>query len=380
MRILYISNSSSISGAPAAMLNLVAGLKDRHEIAVVLPDSKGPLYEAISALGIRCFTEMPYSLTIWPRVISPVKYFRRICSLTSGLTKVQAYVAGVIDTFRPDIVHTNVGPLDLALDHCRLRSIPHVWHLREFQNGMTFWPSDAAFRSRILSDGNWNIAITSCVYDYWGLREKDTIIYDGVPLPSREVEMETQGGPDFLFVGRVERNKGLMELLKAFATYRRKGGKASLDVVGRVSSLYGLLCRMYVNVRGLRGSVRFHGQKNDVPGMMRNAKALIVCSQTEGFGLVAVEAMLEGCLVIGNDTTGMKEQFDIGERFSGGQIGIRYRGSRELAAALKDVDDGKIGDIRMKHRAAGTVRTCYDMSESVSQVEKFYNRILQECR
>ena len=121
MRILYISNSSSISGAPAALLNLVAGLKDRHEIAVVLPDSKGPLYEAISALGIRCFTEMPYSLTIWPRVISPVKYFRRICSLTSGLAKVQAYVADVIDAFSPDIVHTNVGPLDLALDHCRLR-------------------------------------------------------------------------------------------------------------------------------------------------------------------------------------------------------------------------------------------------------------------
>lgn len=378
MRILYISNSTAVSGAPAALLNIVSGLCGRHQIAVVLPDNKGPLYKALSDLGVKCYCDMPYSLTIWPRVLNPVKLIKRFYALTVGLDKARTYVGQVMDEFCPDIVHTNVGPLDIALTQCRMRGIPHVWHLREFQAGMRFWPSRSTFLGRIHSCANRNIAITDCVFDFWTLRNCDKVIYDGVNLKKPISLDQNFKREDFLFVGRIERNKGLLGLLKAYYIYRKEGGQQRLKVVGRPSMLYALQCRLYVLFRGLTRYVEFLGQRNDVNELMSRSLALVVPSLTEGFGLASVEAMNSDCLVIGNDVTGMKEQFDIGLDYTGGEIGVRYSGIEALAIALNDVSDNPDAFKPMRERAALTVLHKYSMDERLSDLEDYYHEIMEE--
>lgn len=380
MRILYISNSTAVSGAPSALLNMVRELSGRHRIAVVLPEPAGPLHDALVAMGVKCYCDVPYRLTIWPRVINPMKFVRRISFLRAGLDRARTYVGKVIDEFKPDIVHTNVGPLDLAYRQCRLRRIPHVWHLREFQQGMCFWPTRDRFIRRIHSYGNRNIAITRCVADYWKLRDCDTIIYDGVKVDEDAHVEKSRNLSGFLFVGRVEKNKGLLELLKAYHLYRSNGGSEKLDVVGRLSLFYGLRCKAYIWRKSLGKSVNFMGYRSDVPELMRKAVALVVPSLTEGFGLAAAEAMKEGCLVIGNDTTGMKEQFDNGVRYTGEEIGFRYRGVRELAMLLEkvSVDPSRYDDVR--ERALKTVAGLYDMSQKAAELEDYYEKILEDYR
>ena len=34
----------------------------------------------------------------------------------------------IIRDYQPDIVHTNVGPVNVAVDTCLRMQIPHVWH------------------------------------------------------------------------------------------------------------------------------------------------------------------------------------------------------------------------------------------------------------
>ena len=229
MRILYISNTSSISGAPAALVNIVKLLSGRHEIAVLLPDKDGPLYSTLTAMGVKCYSGPHYGLTIWPRVLNPVKFIKRIYGLTFGLSKVRNFVAEVIGEFRPDIVHTNAGPVDVALDVCVSSEIPHIWHLREFQSGMRFWPSPKTFRKKIMYPGNRNIAITSCVAEYWNLRDVDAVIYDGIVSES---QLRSDADRDYLLsVGRVEKNKGTLELLRGYRLYRKKGGASILKIV-----------------------------------------------------------------------------------------------------------------------------------------------------
>ena len=375
MRILYISNSTKISGAPAVLLNLIQAMNDRHEIAVILPDTDGPLYYKLREIGVKCYADMPYALTVWPRVVNPLKMFRRLRSLISGLPSVRRYIGKVIDDFKPDIVHLNVGPLDLSLDECIARGIPHIWHQREFQSGMTFWPSERKFRRKILKEGNWNISITRCVADYWNLRDCDGVIYDGVQM-AQDVNPGYIGDRYFLFVGRVERNKGLMELLRAFRRYRRSGGDAVLKVAGRSSAMYGLLCRSYIRLHSLNPYVEFLGPCDDVLQLMRGALALVVASRTEGFGLTAVEAMSQGCVVVGNDTTGMKEQFDRGKEITGDEIGFRYRGVSELTRALELVSSENMDFSAIRERARQVVFNEYPVSKMVGNVEEFYLKIL----
>ena len=375
MRILYISNSTKISGAPAVLLNLIQAMHDRHEIAVILPDTDGPLYHKLRETGVKCYADIPYGLTIWPRVLNPFKLFRRLGNLVFGLPSVRRYVGGVIDDFKPDIVHLNVGPLDISVDECVSRGIPHIWHLREFQSGMMFWPSEKKFRRKILREGNWNVAITRCVADYWNLRDCDEVIYDGVQM-NQDENPGCTGGRYFLFVGRVERNKGLLELLKAFRLYRKSGGTAALKVAGRSSALYGLLCRAYIRHFSLTPYVEFLGPRDDVPQLMSGALALVVASRTEGFGLTAVEAMSQGCVVIGHDTTGMKEQFDNGKALTGDEIGLRYRNISELVHSLELVSAENADFAAMCERARQVVLNEYPVRRMVGNVEDFYLRIL----
>lgn len=375
MRIIYISNSTKVSGAPAVLLNLIQDLCDRHEIAVILPDTDGPLYHRLREMGVKCYADVPYGLTVWPRVINPLKLLRRLRTLIFGLPSVRRYVGEVIDDFKPDIVHLNVGPLDISLDECVSRGIPHIWHLREFQSGMTFWPSKKEFRRKILVSGNWNIAITRCVADYWNLRECDQVIYDGVRMDYDQMPRSTDDRY-FLFVGRVERNKGLLELLKAFRRYRKSGGDAVLKVAGPSSAMYGLLCKAYIRIYAMKPYVEFLGSRDDVPELMSGTLALVVASRTEGFGLAAVEAMSQGCVVIGNDTTGMKEQFDIGKDFTGDEIGLRYSGISQLTQALHLVASENVDFLAMRERARLTVLNKYQVAKMVGSIEDFYLKVL----
>ncbi len=375
MRILYISNSSSVGGAPAALYNIVEDLCKRHEVAVVLPDSKGPLNARLEALGVKCYNSVPYSLTIWPRVINPVKYASRLKALVFDLPKVRAYVAEVIDEFRPDLVHTNVGPLDLASAECKKRGIPHLWHLREYQAGMRFFPSEGEFRRRVVESEV--VAVTRCVADYWKVGAP--VVYDGVFKDGSvsEPDFSSEREKYFLFVGRVEKNKGLMDLLRAFKAVSDDLPEYRLKVVGAPSLLYSLLCRTYADVNGLR--VDFLGTRNDVPELMAKASAYVMSSETEGFGFTTVEAMLAGCAVIGRRTTGTAEIMASGEAAMGQRVALSYETEAELADGLRLAAEACEGDdelLSMRRRAYEFAVSSYGTRRNVEQIEKIYEGLV----
>lgn len=387
MRILYISNSTSSAGAPAAIFNIVKEISPFHQVAVVLPDATGPLFKNLTTLGIKCYTSVPYRLTIWPGKVNPVKFLRRLSLLKSSAAK--DYVASVIEEFKPDIVHTNVGPLDLALDICKQKNLPHVWHLREYQQDMEFYPSEKDFRRKILSEGNTCIAITKGIFSHWGLDSRHSIIYDGVidslaeacPMESRQRY--------FLYVGRIEKNKGLSDVLKAFKQSGLSESGYRLKVAGASSRAYALKCRLLTRIYGLGSFVDFLGVRKDVPELMRSASAFVMSSYSEGFGFTTVEAMAHGCPVIGRNTTGTKEQFDIGLSDTGREIGIRFNDTAELAAAMRktaaayeDKADGfSVVALRaMTAAAKNVVGARYLRKRCAEEIVGLYEKLINENR
>lgn len=373
MRLLYISASSTTGGAQQALYNLVLEMISRgHEVGVMLPDKDGTYFKRLEEAGCRMFAEQPYVMSLYPTSRLPWKRKERFAALKRNQGEVREYVGSVLDRFKPQIVHTNVGPLDLAQEECRKRGIPHVWHIREYQRGMTFYPSEDTFRSLLDTDGNRCIAISKGVFEYWRLdRDRDRIIYDGV-IPAGDSVAGSGDGGFFLFAGRVEKTKEVLPMLRAFRLYRKAGGRLNLVIAGKDSGLYALKCKAYSFIFMPKGSVCFTGNREGIDDLVLKAAALIAPCRFEGFGFTVVEAMYRKCPVIGFDGCGIKEQFDNGLERTGQEIGLRFRSIRELADRMT----GPAPDEEMKERALRTVTELYTVNRHADQVEAFYKDML----
>lgn len=93
-------------------------------------------------------------------------------------------------------------------------------------------------------------------------------------------------------VGRLEPQKNFSFLLDAFARVLRTEPAAVLLIIGDGTQRTRLEAQ--ADRLGVRGNVRFLGRREDVRTVLAASDLLLLTSEHEGFGLVVVEAAMEG--------------------------------------------------------------------------------------
>lgn len=288
--------------------------------------------------------------------------------------------------YHPDIIHSNGALVDVGFRAAKSIGIPHVYHLREYHDlyfGMNIMPSMNGFKNQNLIYSN-SICITSAVKDHYANEKncnKLRVIYDGVHL-KKSIAFSTEKWKYFLFVGRIEEGKGIMDILVAFSKFVEKRKDYKLLVAGTpLSATYFNEIKAYIDANGLTDYIELLGIRNDVDSLMQKASAVIMASRFEGFGLVTAEAMFNGCLVIGHDTGGTKEQFDNGLKHSGAEIGLRYDSVEELGQKLIDVaDSGMEKYFPMIERGQQVASSLYAIETCVDKVYDYYKEILANSK
>ena len=133
----------------------------------------------------------------------------------------------------------------------------------------------------------------------------------------------------------------------------------------------------YIKDNHLTEHVELLGNRDDIAALMREARALIVSSLFEGFGFCMPEAMQQGCLVIGRNTSGTKEQMDNALEMTGKEIALRYETAEELAKLLSEVASNPPEFYRpYLERAFKTVNKLYTVENNTRQIYQFYKDIL----
>lgn len=133
-----------------------------------------------------------------------------------------------------------------------------------------------------------------------------------------------------LFVGRLNDQKGLHDLLTALAW---TDASVSLDVVGAGENEAAL--RAQAKELGVAGRVHWLGMvdRSALPALYRRAQAVVIPSRQEGLGLVAVEAQLCRTPVIAYRSGGLP---DVVNPDAGGTL-IPAGDTRGLADAIMHV-------------------------------------------
>jgi glycosyltransferase involved in cell wall biosynthesis len=138
-------------------------------------------------------------------------------------------------------------------------------------------------------------------------------IYLPVPTPSADYSRSPSANPVFLYCGRLDVEKGVEQLLRAFALISQQSGDARLRIAGQGAERSRL--ESLARDLGIESKVTFLGWQDprQIERELSSAWALVAPSLwAEPLGLVALEAIVHGVPVIASSVGGFAETVEEG--------------------------------------------------------------------
>lgn len=134
-----------------------------------------------------------------------------------------------------------------------------------------------------------------------------TIHYIPLPFERNFKPSDKYQEGNYLYVGTVDRRKGLLYLIEAMSKLPFKD-KVSLNVVGKITEpKYFELVKRKIDELGLTNQVHFLGRVSDeqLTECYENAEIFTFPSLLEGYGIVLIEALSKGIPVVCFNNTAM---------------------------------------------------------------------------
>ena len=389
MNILYILNSTDpFAGSTKSFLALIKGVISAGVNAiVVVPDTNG-IYSTLQDMSVETIVQKEKGCT-WTgarNLKQILLYIPRQLGRMAINYHAQRCLARKLRSTPIDIVHSNVSVASLGRYIARKRNLPHIYHIREYgakDFNIKYFPTKASFHRYLKSEKVYTICITKDIQKYHDLLgvSSSRVIYNGIMDLTSTIEQTSWNRNYFLYAGRVEPTKGLLNLLHAYKAYTEKTIEKEtilpLMVAGEVVfESYMQTIQDYIAKSHLGKYIQFLGKVTNMTELYQHAKAIIISSEFEAFGRCMPEAMLNGCITIAHNTGGSKEQYDNGLALIGSEIGFRYDTQEQLIASLINVHNmnEKELDIISKN-AFQCVSQLYTNEKYIHSVLEFYHDI-----
>jgi glycosyltransferase involved in cell wall biosynthesis len=344
LKVLFLTHSFPrfVGDVPGSfLLRLAVALNERGtEVRVIAPAARDLApREDIDGIHVERFRYAPRSMETLAYTGNMAQdvagSFTAKIALTSFLGSELIHSAWERRSFKPDVIHAHwwfpSGLVGMTLASMSARPLVTTLHGTDLRLAKQVKASRSVFKT-VLAKSSAVTAVSS-----WLASEIKSIAgeveIDVAPMPVATEKFEPRGehhANRFLFAGRLNRQKGLDHLLRAFASMQ---GVAMLDVIGEGAN--GAELKLLASQLGVSDRVVWHGQLKQ-PELVRHyqsATAVVVPSIDEGLGLVAAEALLCETPVIAFRSGGLT---DVIEHEKTGLL-VTPGHTAELAAALDRV-------------------------------------------
>ncbi len=328
-----------INGVAQFTRNLAAGLHQRgHDVVVLAPSLTGDYeIERDKEYGFRVVRLSSHKIYFYPDQINDIpeaKQFLGVkmpqllyrnglhASLNSGNE-----IKHFLDGFEPDIIHDQTpGPLALSIfryakkrgiplvstDHAYPDNLTQQLHLPRFAKKPINVVMNKYFVSFLKRSEYGTMPTEQAVSDLLPRRKKFKVpveaLSNGIDLsrftpgkaPAEIYEKYNipKTKPIVLYVGRVDPEKSLEVLIKAFNLVLIKNPEAHLVIVGDGASRNDL--EKLAEKLGIEKHTHFLGRVvgDDLPMLYRTGKVFAITSKTETQSIVVMEAMASGLPVV----------------------------------------------------------------------------------
>ena len=224
--------------------------------------------------------------------------------------------------------------------------------------------------------------ITSCseslkewTVKYFGVKENIiNVIYNPIRVDDwtgERIESKTDC-INILFVGTVAEEKGVGNLVEACKLLINKGYKVELTIAGKLGAYGNKLkeknkCNLWCNFLG-------NVKRSDLKTLYLKNEIACFPSWWEAFGIICIEAMAAGCLVIGSNSGGMLEI-----------LKDKYNGFLLFPKNVKLLSD-KIEEIfhlgndekrKIQNNAISSALSDYDIKSIISTTTSYYKSVIK---
>jgi glycosyltransferase involved in cell wall biosynthesis len=379
VNILFVNHEDKMNGASRCLIEIIDELNAQGNTIFVLTSyTSGEFYDELIKRNVHIIS---YKFNRWiiEKKGGCVKWFmqrqKNKILLFSDLLRFKSLYK-VIRTYDIDIIHTNTSVVCIGAWLASKLKVKHVWHLREFgKEDFNMLPTlgDSYTWKYVHNHCDMCIAISKAIQKkYCALigDDKVTRIYDGVIIPENEKKREYDPtNVNLMIAGRVSRTKGQHEAIAALIELATMGyDKYKLFILGdgdtkHLKDINGFDC--------VKDRVFFCGYNDNLNAFREKIDVELVCSKSEGFGRITIEAMLMGNPVIGSSTGATVELIQDGLN------GFLYNSGdvKDLASKILDITNPNTYE-KLSKCAKQYSTSSFSIDINVSQISELYESIL----
>ena len=381
MEVLAITYCRAMFGANRAMVAMIKDMRDRYSVrfTVLMPSvDDGELEEVLISENI-------------PYIIAPMKMWvmpalaklKRLRSLSAEI-KSNVLYKGILKQIRDrkiDLIYTNNSTVQYGALLSEKLHIPHVWHVREFgrRDYDIVFSYPKKKRVGYFRKAAKVIAISDAIKDYADTdlcpRVEIKRIYDGISLYKHlKTDFNKDKPLKVVCSGALQPGKNQIELLMAVSGLINNGeSEFEIYLIGDGNE-YKETLKSYVKEHEIEKYIHFMGYREDVRNLLDDMDLGVICSKSEGFGLVTCEYMESSMPVIGAATGGTIEIIDDNE------TGFLYPVGdiNALAEKIKYFINNRDALESMGRKAYEKVYRDFSLERNTDEMYKVFNESLRE--
>lgn len=375
--VLYICTDNEIfAGSSKSLLNMIENLRE-YVTPIVLFSQGGLALKAFQDDNIETW-EQPFTY-VWQRgeqrVSHLLRHPQRHILYQWHIIDQQCiqYVTKMLAGRQLALVHSNTSVATIGATISKKFNVPHVWHIREFQDkDFNIKPFiGKRWLKHIIRKADAQIFISNAVKDYWSLNAPNSHVIRNVVVNNDKPAIMMPKQKYFLYcAAQVRESKGASLAVQAFCQTGLSKLGYSLVLLGICDDDYReKLIHMAKENDSDPTLLKFLGYQRDVSRFFSEATAFLMCSICEGLGRVTIEAMYYGCPVIAFASGGTTEIV------SHGQTGYLFHDRHDLIREMKDVT--RNDQLPVLEKAQSYAIENFTAKSVIPQILSIYNNLLR---
>lgn len=312
IKVVFIMNNFTVGGAERLLFDIIYFFdKDKYDVKIITVLGSGPLEPSFRKLGIPIYFA-GFSSSLYQK-LHPKLYWSVIAPII---------IMRIIFCFlknKPDVVFSTLfqadflGIISAKIAGVKKRILVQVETIR-FEKLTYIMKKNFAlnFSTQIISGSE---TIKDFLVEYFEVKEeKITTIYNGINYERFRKGMKLVSdfnNPVIGIVARLDEGKGHIYALEALKILKKPHNLSIVTLIAGDGVLRNDLEKY--TIENNLSNVKFLGNVFDVPDFLTQVDILVFPSIEEGFGLVTIEGMVSGKVVIASDIKVMKELIKDGE-------------------------------------------------------------------